>query len=430
MTSSALSIAVSALRAHQYAIETTSQNVANVATPGYRRQTVNLKTAYPRQSAIGPMGAGVQAESVTRATDQLADLRVRTSAAQSGYFGAKADILRKAEDSLGEPNQGISTELTATFSAFATLAVSPSDEATRMNAITSLQSLAARVNSVRTGLDQLSADSVTQMSTKVAEANSLTARLAKINTFARVPGGLPPDLADERDRDIDALATSLGAIATTDADGQTRVTVSGLAIVDQDLATPLTVGTTPPGTITHPSGPVTLSGTIGGLQSSIKTDIPDARSQLDTFVTGLTTAMNNAHAAGFTPTGAPGGPLLAEVGGLLTVVVAQTSDLAVTDVAGQTQNGNVADAISQLSATQGPAFRSVVASLSGKVAAAGRSSDTASAVSDAASSQRDSELGVNVDEEMTNLVSQQRAYDAAAKIVSVVDAMLQTLIQM
>jgi flagellar hook-associated protein 1 FlgK len=60
----------------------------------------------------------------------------------------------------------------------------------------------------------------------------------------------------------------------------------------------------------------------------------------------------------------------------------------------------------------------------------GRSADTASSVADAASQSRDSEMGVNLDEEMTDLMSHQRAYQAAAKLVSVVDEMMQTLIQM
>ena len=75
MSSSALSIAVSALRAHTYAIETTSNNVANAATPGYRRQRVELRNAYPREGALGPMGAGVEAKSISRATDRLAMTR-------------------------------------------------------------------------------------------------------------------------------------------------------------------------------------------------------------------------------------------------------------------------------------------------------------------------------------------------------------------
>jgi flagellar hook-associated protein 1 FlgK len=428
MSSSALSIAVSALRAQTYATETTSHNIANAATPGFRRQRVELKTAFPRAGALGSMGAGVEAARITRATDRLADLRVRGSSAQAALYGTRSELLQKVEDVFGEPDQGVTKELTATWDAFSALAVSPSDDAARYQVLSALQGVSDRVNEISTALGQLSSDATQRLQSDVAEANSTIVRLGEINKFARMPGGLPADLADERDRALDSLATSIGAQSSIDDDGRVRVTLNGLALVDGDNATQLTV--TPSGSVTHPSGPVTLGGTVGGLQAAVTTDIADAKTQLDTFVNGFMTALNTAHATGFTPSGAPGGPLLSIVSGKLTVAVTQPSDLAAGDVAGQAQNGRVADALSQLRTTQGAAYRTVITALSGKVAGIGRSSDTAKSVADAASQSRDSEFGVNIDEEMTDLMSHQRAYEAAAKLVSVVDQMMQTLIQM
>jgi flagellar hook-associated protein 1 FlgK len=338
--------------------------------------------------------------------------------------------MRQAEDLFGEPDQGVTKELTATWDALATLGVQPNDDAARYQVLSSLQGFAARVNQVRTGLDQLSADATSRLGNDVSEANAITARLAEINRFARIPGGLPADLADERDRAIDSLATSLGAQATVNDDGRVRVTVNGLAIVDEERAVPLSVSTAPPGQVLHPAGPVKVSGTIGGLQTAITSDIANARSQLDTFVSGFVSAMNSTHATGFTPSGAPGGPLFADSGGQLSVVPTQAGDLAATDTLGQAQNGKVADALSQLRTTQGNAFRATMTALSGQVAGIGRSTDTAQSVADSATAQRESDNGVNIDEEMTDMVGQQRAYDAAARLVKTIDEMLQTLIQM
>jgi flagellar hook-associated protein 1 FlgK len=223
----------------------------------------------------------------------------------------------------------------------------------------------------------------------------------------------------------------LGATSSIDEDGRARVTLNGLALVDGDRGIPLTLQPSPPaGVVTHPSGPVTLSGTAGGLQAGITSDIAGARAQLDAFSVGFVAALNAAHAGGFTPAGAPGGPLLGMVAGQVTVLVTQPGELAATDVAGQTQNGVTADHLAQLRSTQGDAYRSLVAGLAGRVAGLGRSSDTAQSVATSASVQRDSEIGVNLDEEMTDLMSQQRAYEAAAKLVTVIDEMLQSLIGM
>jgi flagellar hook-associated protein 1 FlgK len=430
MVSSALSIAVSALRAHTYAVETTSHNIANAATPGYHRQRVELTTAFPRQGGLGPMGAGVEAKAITRASDRMADLRVRGSTAQANYFGTRAEIMTKAEDVFGEPDQGIAKQLTTLWGAFATLSVQPADDAARYQALSALGGVAARVNEIRSGLGQLEADALQRLGNDVSEVNAITARLAEINRFARVPGGLPADLADERDRALDALASTVGAAATLDEDGRVRVTLSGLALVDEELSVPLSVGSSPPGQLMLRAAPVSATGTVGGLQTAIRQDIPNQRAALDTFVTGLVDAINTLHATGFTPAGTPGGPLLSDNGTMLVVTTNDPAHLAVTDTLGQVQNGRVADAIAELRAPQGEAFRSVATGLAATVAGLTRSADSAQAVADAASVQRDSIVGVNIDEEMTDLLTQQRAYEAAARLVSVIDEMLQTLIAM
>ncbi len=430
MSTSALSIAVSALRTHAYAIETTSHNVANAGTDGYRRQRVDLRTAFPRQSPIGPMGAGVGTSGVSRATDALADLRARGAAANASAFGARTTNALHAEDAFGEPDRGISTALAGAWAAFSALTVKPSDAAARLQVLSSLQDLAGRVNDVRISLTTLHDDTLARIANEVAFANDAAVRIAEINRHARGPDGLPADLADQRDLLLDQLAASVGARSEVQADGRVRVTVGGLSIVDADRAVALTLSTTPTVEITHPSGPVAIGGVAGGLLASVTTDLPGYRTQLDTFVTSLVAALNTTHSAGLTPAGANGGPLLADAGGVLSVVPASPAEIAAADAGGGAQNGRNADALANLRGPHGEALRAVITAVSTSVAGLSRSTGTAQSVADAAAQRRDSLVGVNLDEEMTQLVAQQRAYDAAARIVSVVDEMLQTLIAM
>lgn len=430
MSFSALSIAVSGLRAQSYAIETTSHNVANAATPGYRRQRVDLSPAFPRQSALGTTGAGVIATSVSRATDVLADLRARGAAGQAALLGTRAELAMNAEDVFGEPDRGVGAALGGIWSSFAALAVAPSDEAARQQVLSSLDAFATRVNEVRNGLNDLGADAVVRLRSEVDAVNQATARIAEINRFAPMPGGLPADLADERDRLLDQVAASVGATAKIQADGQARVTVSGLALVDGTSVTALSVATTPAVAVLHPAGPIAAAGIAGGLVTALSTDLPAFRTQLDNFVGGLLTDLNALHATGVTPGGAAGGALLADAGGLVSVVPASTADLAAADTTGSPQNGKIADALAQRRVIQGDVFRSVANAVANTVAGIGRAADTARSISDANEAARDSVVGVNIDEEMTQLVSQQRAYQAAAKVITTVDQMLQTLIAM
>jgi flagellar hook-associated protein 1 FlgK len=427
---SALSIAVSGLRAQSYAIETTSHNVANAATPGYRRQRVDLRAAMPRQGALGTTGAGVLATSVSRATDVLADLRARGAAGQAALLTTRAELATNAEDVFGEPDRGIGAALTGVWSSFAALAVAPSDEAARQQVLSSLDAFATRVNEVRGGMDDLGADALVRLRSEIDAVNQATVRVAEINRFAPMPGGLPADLADERDRLLDQLAASVGASSKVQADGQVRVTLSGLALVDGTQATPLTVNTVPNVAVSHPAGPVVTGGIAGGLVTALTADLPNLRTQLDTFVSGLLADLNALHATGQTPAGAPGAALLADSGGLVSVVPTTTADLAAADATGGPQNGKIADALAQRRVTQGDVFRSVANAVANTVAGIGRAADTARSISEANDAARDSVVGVNIDEEMTQLVGQQRAYQAAAKVITTVDQMLQSLLAM
>lgn len=428
MSISALSIAVSGLRAQQYAMETTSHNVANAATPGYRRQRVDLQPAFPRQNALGTVGAGVVATSVSRATDVLADLRARGAMGQAALLATRADIATNAEDVFAEPDRGVGAALSGVWSAFSGLAVSPSDEAARQQVLSSLDALASRINAVRTGLDGLADDALVRLQTEVDSVNLAAARVAEINKFA--PGGLPADLADERDRLLDQLSTSIGATVKIQDDGQARVTLNGLAIVDGVHATAVKLDTVPTVAVSHPSGTVTAGGVVGGLVTALTSDLPGFRAQLDTFVTGLIADLNAVHQTGLTPAATAGGDLFVDSGGKVSVVPTTTAQLAAADSAGGTQNGKVADLLAQRRIGQGGAFRSVANAVANTVAAIGAAADTAQSVADANASARDSLVGVNMDEEMTQLVAQQRAYEAAAKVISTVDEMLQTLISM
>jgi flagellar hook-associated protein 1 FlgK len=277
-------------------------------------------------------------------------------------------------------------------------------------------------------MDDLVTNAQQQLSGEVDAANKLADQVASLN--ALVPTQLSPELADKRDLAIDKLAQSVGATAVILPDGKARVSVNGMAIVDGDRVSHLSVDPSTPGVVNHPAGPATLGGTAGGLQAATSTDIPGFRARFDSFVTTAVTALNSQHALNLTPAGTAGGPLLTDSAHTLTVAVTQTSELAAADAAGGAQNGQGAAALAALRTTVDGSAASMVSGIAGDVANVSRSSDNAKLLSDAASSARLSLTGVNIDEEMTTMISEQRAYAAAARVVSTVDQMLDTLIKM
>jgi len=429
MGMSALSIALSGLRVSQTAIETASNNIANAGTDGYTRQRVDRRSAYPRQTLYGPMGSGVEVAGISRTRDSYLDARVRTTDSSAQALGARVEFGQRAEDAFAEPDNGVTASLGRLWSSFTTLAQKPGDPALGTQVLSNLNDLAGRVNQTRGELGNLSTDALQRLQTDVDKANAAMDQIAKINAIS--PVGLAPDLADSRDRALDTLASTIGATSVTLPDGKVRVAVGGKTVVDGDYVSHLSLDPLNPGTVIHnATGPVTLGGSAGGLQAAITTDLPAYLAKLNTFVTGLVSAINTQHAANKTLSGAAGGPVLADDGKAMTVLISDPTLLAAADATGGAQNGAGATALAALRKLQDPAANDVVAFVAGTVGNLTRSNDNAQALAATATQQRLAVTGVNLDEEMAQLMSDQKAYAAAARIVTTVDQMLDTLVKM
>ena len=172
--------------------------------------------------------------------------------------------------------------------------------------------------------------------------------------------------------------------------------------------------------------------------------IPQYKAGLDTFANSLATAMNTQHAKGFDLNGAPGGPLLGTPDGTgtitaanLTVKIVDPAKLAAAGVGPDgvtpTTNGNNADAMFELSLDpQGvdAGYREMVVGLGVVSGVAKRDLAVQTVIRNQVDAARESVSGVNLDEEMTNMMSFQHAYSAAARLVTAVDEMLETLINL
>jgi flagellar hook-associated protein 1 FlgK len=180
----------------------------------------------------------------------------------------------------------------------------------------------------------------------------------------------------------------------------------------------------------HPAGPVVAGGVVGGLQSAIVKDLPGQRGRLDSFANTMVTALNAQHAMNLKADGTAGGPLLADNGGTMTVVVTNVNQLAAASASGGAQNGQGADALAGLRTSIDSSARTMIGGVTNEVGALTRATTSAKTTSDSAAGSRDSVTGVNIDEEMASLISFQRSYAAAAKVITTVDAMLDTLIRM
>jgi flagellar hook-associated protein 1 FlgK len=237
-------------------------------------------------------------------------------------------------------------------------------------------------------------------------------------------------------------------VVTPGQDGQVSVSVNGVAIVAGATAQQFTLAgaTTLGGAAADPPrlmwGTTTVpvdSGAAAGYLAVLGTDLPSLAGQVDGVATSLRDIVNGVHATGFQKDGTPGGPFFSGTDALsLTVVPASPDQLAITPTAG-TVDGTVAMQIGDLSDDRvaesalgrpGPSaqWRDVTTLLGVRVQSLKNAGEVQDSVVAAADAAVEADAGVNLDEEMTNMLQFQRAYQAAARVVTTVDEVLDTLV--
>jgi flagellar hook-associated protein 1 FlgK len=438
--------AFSGLTAAQAGIDTTSHNIANASTIGYTRQRVEQASRTPYHQRFGIVGQGVDITGITRARVAGLDVQVRTSASAQGRLDVLATLLAGTEAAMGEPDEGITSSMSGMWAAFDELTLDPPNAAARRNVILTLEELATNVRSVAAKWDLEAKSAANSAAAYVDETNTMLRGVADLNRqilTASPLAGAPNDLLDQRDILLDELANIAGVTVTTTDNGAARVSLDGLSLVSDTMVSPLSYDSATHD-ILHSSGTtVAVGGELAGFQSYLQTELPGFETELNTFVRDLADALNAQHALGYTPGGAAGGNLLTYTPGdeaaSLTVAVSDFSQIAAAGSGPPVAefDGVNAEALATLrqdlvasggALTLDDSIRSLVSNVGGLTAAAATGARSQAALTAAAENGRLQVHAVSIDEEMVNLITYQRAYEAAARVMTAVDQSLDTLI--
>jgi flagellar hook-associated protein 1 FlgK len=460
---SGLQVGLSGLAAQRRALEVAGQNIANASTEGYHRQVAQL------QALGGPVlpafwshsdgvGQGVTVSGVSRSYDQFLESQALAQHAGSALLSGNQRVLANVEGLIGEPGDtGLQAQMSAFWSSWQDVSNSPSDLAARTALLQRGQTLAGGFSQVASGLSTLWSSSRTQLDAVVADASGNAAQVAALNAQIRIAtqgGGSPNDLTDRRDQLVQKLSEQLGATARPGADGTVDVYLGGSALVRGDTARTLTVsGPGNPSAMPSPSGPATVTlswaddgspvgaggGHAGALVEAVNVTVPTWLGRLDAVAASLASQVNAQHAAGYDLNGTSGGTFF-------TGSTAATLAVALTDprtVAASAQppgagpplvpsyDGTNALDLGQLGgAATSPdsAYRSLVTDLGVAAQTANSRATVQQQLTTQADSAREASSGVSIDEETTSLIRYQRAYEASARYLSVVDSTLNTLI--
>ena len=463
-----LNLGMRALQAQQTAVEVAGHNLANVNNRAYARQRVELQTSLATPTAVGPQGTGVEVAAIQQIRDTLLDAQVRAELSVGGFCEAKQAALRSAQTSLGEvfdraadstsattdatAATGLADDLTGLFNAFQSVATAPTSMANRQWLVSQAQALATRFNQTAQRLDDLNASLNTALSADVTAANQLLTSIAQLNdriADAEFGGGAANDLRDLREQKLEQLSKLVNLETNTTENGSLSVSIGGVTMVagrevldtlqtfDVGGGQLLLRGATA-GTALELTG-----GTMQGRMAARDGGLKALRDDLDSLASALITEVNAAHRPGYSLTGSTGADFFTGTDAAsLSVNTALADDPSLIQAAGTpgaVGDNTVALTLARLADRSIPglgnrpfygAYGQMVANLGNGLAEANSQLADHEAVKTLLLGQRDSVSGVSLDEEMSDLVRFQKAYQASARIVSVVDDMLETVLSL
>ena len=435
----------SGLLAAQRALETAAHNVSNANTIGYSRQRVEMTTAdalIASRGVLGPgaAGQGVSIDAITRATDTLLVSNHRQSLGQLASWSTRADFFERAEQVLGPLDEGVSQELTAFWNSWEALSQSPESLTSRDQVLNAGEQLAGQIRDAHSRVVGLRTDVERDMTATVDRLNDLTAEIANLNgqiKAARAAGSTANDLLDLRDAALAEVSELSGAVVNNEDDGDVRVTLNNMPIVQGTNAEPLAVSGTPPVVVWQASGtPAGVAGELGSLVELGGPTTDELLTRLDEVATELRDIVNTAHATGFGLDGVSGRNFFVGTGAQdLVVDAGLTNAMVAASASGAAPDGNHALAMGALRTTTGPSGSTtaeLIASIQGflglEADQAITQRDLSRVVANDAARSIAEVSGVSTDEELTNMLQFQRAYEASARVITVIDEMLDRLI--
>ncbi len=459
-----------ALNAHSVGADLAGRNLANVNNPDYARQRVILGDRGTMQTNLGAQSLGLEALGIEQIRDNLLDLQIVKEITTRGSLEAQNSVQTRLQSALGEfidrqgdvatldgaaggslGSTGITGSLDGFFNAFHELAASPDDPAVKQVLFQKAEILVEKINGMDQRLSSIGADINTQVSQDIDEINALLVNVAELNSqIGRFEIGNPGsavDLRDQRQASLQKLAEltsfevrkatsnpSLVQLVVKDASGNDVVMVDGGKVKGSMNfnGTDITFGAS--------TSAIQLTGgsVYGALQ--VKNNVlTSVQTDLDSLATQMTTAVNQAYNPGgagndfFDPAGLAAGTLALDATLSSTNITATATassganELALAVAELGTKNFSIAGG-DVINGTATGFVTGIATSVGREISGVTEKLGNQKLVENLLKEQRNSISAVSIDEEMTDLIRFQRAFQASARVINVIDSMLEIVV--
>lgn len=485
MPIASLEIAKRALQAQRFGLDVTSNNIANANTAGYSRRSAVYSEGNPYYAQGNFNGTGVVVDKLRTFREEFFDREIREGITRKAAYEVDDKIFNQIASIMGEPSEyGITETVTDFFTAFRDLSVKPESVGLRENLISKTKIMTDRMHNIAAGMQATRQEVHQDIYSTVDQINQLSSEIADINnSFASaksLTGEEAQTAMDQRELKLEQLAELTGIKVTNNETGSINVFMNGINIVTSHVASQLKVVED-----TGDEGERSLKITKTDRKGNFLNNVNPEGGKLESMLFHYNTTLDDKSGDGYSPAGMlhsfarqtvetvneiskrgfglddieetpiPGAPSLSvdyskpffeEIEGgadAFTIninpgLVESPRDIPLSDKIGESGNSNIAQEIGRLqddvnyldSVTPTEYFSGMVGELSVKASQARNGLSTSKLITEQLDSQRESIIGVNLDEEAVNLIKFQQAFEASSRVITTTNEILSTIINL
>lgn len=462
-----MEMARNAMRTARAGAEVSGNNLANASNPIYARQRIKVNSAITIPTEKGPQGSGAEVARLEQVRDKVLDKSLISEKSVTQYFQAKQLYLRRAEAGLGQivdsqtidaggayGTYGLAEGMTELFNSFQSLSVSPTSTAERQTVIFNAQKVADKFNTVDRRLSDLRTAINDEVQDVIKDVNSKLKELAytaiNIGNIESVEGAAN-EVRDSLQASMEQLSEYVNISTTTNEDGQLNVFVDGMQMITENVLTnSVKLHTDGDGmyyVADNTNGTVfsLKSGYLKGMIDARDVGIKDLRTNISAIAEELITEVNSLHQTGYDLYGTNDNTAGLFTGtngsniGVNASIISDPRKLQGSSSATEVSNNDVLRSIAALSTktvtnlsgmTFSENYGNTVSRFGQDLALATSQLNDQQTVQKMLEKQRESIMGVSVDEEVANLVIYQRAFQASARLLSTMDDLMQDVLNM
>jgi flagellar hook-associated protein 1 FlgK len=442
MASDLLSIARSGAQAARIALDVTAQNIANASSSGYVRRSVRLEEV-ASSGGVGQIGdvslSGVRLGGITRNADIFRQAEVRRTGSDAARANAEVSGLENIEAAVEQAN--VFPAISQFEGALQQLASDPTDPSLRAALIENTRTMTRTFNIASQGLDAVGTSLRFEATDGTAQVNLLAGELGRVNLRLARASDASSDqstLLDQRDSLLEQLSQYTDVSTTIASDQTVEVRLGGTGgpqLVAGGTVSTFAMATAGDGTISFTVGGSAITPSAGSLagRAQALSKLVDVHAALNTIAASIISTVNAAQTSGVALDGSAGIPLLSGTDASDMALAFEDGKLIATAPAGASANSRDPANLAALRSALGSADPSgemdaLLFNISGTVAGRTITRDALQTIAGSAKIALEAEAGVSLDQEATNLIRYQQAFQASGRAMQVAATLFDTLL--